>query len=83
VCIDPNIAYTPGVRLYFDTLKIITDGLGTKDGLHVLKVFEQLPLEYMVLAINESILPQQSWTPKTFTAEADNYFLAHIKNQAI
>ena len=35
---DGQASYAPGIRLYFDSHRIIRDGLGTRDGLHLIKV---------------------------------------------
>lgn len=80
ICLDPDIHYIPGVRLYFDAHSIISDGMCTRDGLHVLKVFERLPLDkYMILAVDDTMLPQQLWTPTTYTEAANEYFLDYVK----
>lgn len=79
VCLDSNIEYIPGVRIYFNAYKIIADGLATRDGLHVLKVFERLPLDkYMVMAIDDSMLSKQGWTPTAYTYRSNEYFLKHM-----
>ncbi|WP_151733523.1 hypothetical protein [Paenibacillus tengchongensis] len=80
VCTDPDRPYTPGVRLYFDAHRLIADGLAVRDGLHVLKVKESLPLHpYMLTSVSADLLPEQTvWTPTTYTEAANNYFLEHV-----
>lgn len=80
VCTDPNASYNPGIRLYFDAHRIIEDGLATRDGLHLLKVKKELPLErYLVGVIEKDLLePKDVWTPTTYTEAANNYFLNTI-----
>lgn len=78
VCLDTNIEYVPGFRLYFDAHKIITDGLAVRDGLHIIKVFKGLPLEkYMVMSIDSSMFPKQKWTPNSYTYVTNKYFLSY------
>jgi hypothetical protein len=79
VCTDPGMPYTPGIRLYFNAHEIIKDGLGVRDGLHVLKVYHKLPLErYMVMGVDSNKLENCRWTPSAFTGAANQYFLDHI-----
>ncbi|HEY8890331.1 MAG TPA: hypothetical protein VIM70_08755 [Clostridium sp.] len=80
ICLDPNIEYIPGVRIYFNAHKIISYGLATRDGLHVLKVFERLPLDkYMALAIEDKMLTRRIWTPTTYTHFSNEFFLKHVE----
>lgn len=81
VCIDPNIPYNPGARLYFDGHKIIKDGLAVRDGLHILKVKNELPLnKYLAMAITEDMsLSKEIWTPTTYTEWANEYFLNNVE----
>ncbi|WP_203457086.1 hypothetical protein [Paenibacillus tepidiphilus] len=80
VCTDPSRPYTPGVRLYFDSHRLISDGLAVRDGLHVLKVKDCLPLRpYMLMCIGRKMLPQREvWTPTTYTDAANSYFLEQV-----
>jgi len=79
ICLDPNIEYIPGVRIYFNAHKIISDGLATRDGLHVLKVFERLSLDkYMVLVIKDTMLIRQVWTPTVYTQFSNEFFLKKV-----
>ena len=78
VCYDPNAAYTPQARMYFDAHNIIADGLAVRDGVHVLKVRDTLPLEpYLVLTVfaEDVALPPGAphWTPTLFSTQADAY----------
>lgn len=83
VCVDPDVPYTPGVRLYFDAHRIIEDGLATRDGVHLLKVKRELPLErYLVSLVEKDLLePKDLWTPTTYTEAANNYILC-IRGQS-
>lgn len=76
---NENESYTPGVRLYFDAHKIITDGLAVRDGLHVVKVYMQLPLSpYLIAAITRfDVDPNgeiSAWTPRMFLDAANSVF---------
>ena len=81
VCIDSDVPYNPGVRLYFDAYKIIRDGLAVRDGLHILKVKNELPLkEYLTMAVTEDMsLSRESWTPTTYTEWANKHFLSNVE----
>lgn len=77
--LDDNAVYEPGARLYFDNHRIITDGLGTRDGLHAMKVHIQLPLTpYLLAAITvDDIDPEGKvamWTLRTFVDKANEAF---------
>ena len=79
---DETAPYTPGMRLYFDAHLIIRSGLVTRDGLHIVKVYEHLPLApYLVTAIGvENVDPQgevETWTPRTFVSQANQYFFSY------
>jgi hypothetical protein len=76
-----DAVYEPGARLYLDNHRIIADGLCTRDGLHVAKVHERLPLApYLLAAITVDDLDPEDvsaeWTPKTFVARANASFWA-------
>jgi hypothetical protein len=78
-CLDADARYTPGVRLYFDLHAIIRDGLGVRDGLHLVKVRDHLPLARYLLGVVgvediHSDRPGEEWTPRLFTEEADRTF---------
>lgn len=76
VCTNSDVNYTPGVRLYFDAEAIINDGLGIRDGLHILKVKDKLPLEkYLLACVEAELFQKKDWTPSTFTEAANKYFL--------
>jgi len=76
VCLDPEIEYEAGVRLYFDTRKMIENIIVKRDGLHLLKVKDRLPLQdYLVAAISADNFPKDiKWTPTKFTEEANQLF---------
>lgn len=76
VCVNPDIEYTPGVRLYFDAEKMIQNKIITRDGLHLLKVKDRLPLEdYLVAVILADCFSKDiKWTPTLFTEEANQLF---------
>jgi len=85
ICFDGDVEYTPGIRMYFDAHAIINDGLAVRDGAHVLKVYDKLPLEpYLKIAFDENSfsLPngEKYWTPSLFTGTANDYFLNNIAN---
>jgi hypothetical protein len=74
--LNDDAVYEPGARLYFDNHRIITDRLGTRDGLHVMKVHLRLPLTpYLLAAITvDDIDPEGKiamWTLKTFVEKAN------------
>ena len=77
--LDQNGPYEPGVRLYLNNQRIISDGLGTRDGLHLIKVFEQLPLKpYLLAAIGAGEVDPENkikkWTPLTFMEKTNKVF---------
>lgn len=76
VCTDPNALYTPGIRLYFDVRKMIRDNIAVRDGLHLLKVKNCLPLaDYLLAAISsEDFQEEMKWTPTLFTEKANQLF---------
>ena len=82
VCIEPDSIYTPGVRLYFDTRKIINDKISVRDGLHLLKVKDRLPLKpYLVKAITtDNFIKDIVWTPSLFTKMANELFFNHLSS---
>lgn len=76
---EEDTPYQPGVRLYFDAHRIILDGLAVRDGLHILKVHDHLPLHpYLITTIGVSdIDPEREipvWTPRTFLDQANERF---------
>lgn len=78
VC-DDNAVYEPGVRLYFDNHRIIADGLGTRDGLHLIKVLRRLPLApYLLAAVSVQDLDPEGkievWTIRSFVERANEAF---------
>ena len=77
--LDQNEPYEPGVRLYLNNHRIISDGLGTRDGLHLIKVFELLPLKpYLLEAIGAGEADPENkikkWTPLTFMEKTNKVF---------
>lgn len=76
VCTNPDRDYIPGIRLYFDAESIIKDGLGVRDGLHILKIKDKLSLnKYLVERVSSNLFNIEDWTPSTFTNLANKYFL--------
>jgi len=76
---EPDTPYMPGARLFFDGHRLIRDGLIVRDGLHMAKVFDHLPLDpYLVAAVTPADLDSEgevaTWTPKTFCLAALEYF---------
>lgn len=77
LCYDKNETYTPGARLYFDAQRIAEDGHLVRDGMHLLKVKDRLPLEPYIIWIATSNICKTNegkWTPLTFSEVADNTF---------
>jgi hypothetical protein len=76
--LDENAIYEPGVRLYFDNYRIIRNGLGVRDGLHLIKVYQRLALQPYLLATIDAndIDPQheKQWAIKEFTEKANVVF---------
>lgn len=79
VVTEEDTPYTPGVRLYFDCHRIMRDGLGVRDGVHLVKVHRHLPLHpYLVAAIGvKEVDPEEqtlTWTPRLFLEKANLAF---------
>jgi hypothetical protein len=75
----------PGVRLYLDAHSIIGNGLAVRDGVHVLKVHNRLPLvPYLATAIGvKEVDPRgevQEWTPRLFVSRANQCFRKYLEN---
>lgn len=82
VCIDADAPYTPGARLYVNARRILADGRGVRDGVHILKVKSRLPLGYVAMAVTKDRLgPERVWTPTAFTAAANAYFRAAVSEK--
>lgn len=84
ICTNGDVEYAPQVRMYFDAHKIIEDGLGVRDGVHVLKIYKSLPLKpYLKQIYFEKDIPyikgRKSWTPTLFTEEANKQFYNSLK----
>jgi len=76
---EADVPYQPGVRLYFDNHRIIAAGLATRDGLHLTKVRNRLPLSrYMVASVRVSEFPSQTWTPRAFWEAANALFIRKV-----
>jgi hypothetical protein len=78
-CFDLNAPYQPQARMYFDAHKMIKDGLAVRDGTHIFKVYEALPLEgYLLRTVlaGDVSLPDgaEHWTPTLFTEAANALF---------
>jgi len=83
ICFDPDVPYVPQARMYFDVHKMIKDGLVIRDGVHLAKVFDTLPLnDYLLLTVLEKdvILPdgETHWTPSLFKKYANDFFFTEI-----
>ena len=80
---DPeNQVYDPGARFYFNCQRIVLDGLDIRI-VGSIKVKGNLPLDpYLVAHITLDDLPasrpSREWTPKSFTAEANEVFLHRL-----
>ena len=73
---DDDAVYEPGVRLYFDNYRIITDGLAIRDGLHITKVRNLLPLApYLIDAVGvddvDPVAGVRAWSLRAFVESAD------------
>ncbi len=84
ICLDENMPYEPGVRLYFDNHAIIRSNLGVRDGEHILKVHDHLPLKPFLLTavgINDvdSERKVKEWTPKKFLEASNKIFFENKK----
>lgn len=76
ICLDSNCFYTPGIRMYFDVKKLIRDKIIVRDGLHILKIKDRLPLnDYLVSTITAKDFSFDiDWTPTLFTKMANQLF---------
>ena len=82
---DERATYHPGVRLYFDSHRIIRGGLGVRDGLHLLKVHRRLPIQpYLIAAISaQDIHPEGEpapWTLRDFVDQANMTLRQRMKH---
>lgn len=73
---DPNAAYQPQARMYFDARRLIEDGRIVRDV--GMKVYDGVQLaEYLVKTVTADMLAhpggQGVWTPAAFSREADEY----------
>ena len=80
---DPNTPYQPGCRLYFDNHRIIESGRDERDGLHLIKIRGELPLDgFLVAAITSADAdPEgvvQVWTPAEFVERANTALLGRL-----
>lgn len=87
ICTENDTVYTPGIRLYIDNHKVISDGHGVRDGLHLIKVESELPLgPYLVAAIAvDDVDPEgtvKEWTPKSFFQAADDFLRGRVLSKA-
>lgn len=78
-CLNADAAYLPGMRLYFDLHRIIRYGIAVRDGLHLPKMRDQLPLiPYLLDPIGaEDVNTDDAgsdWTPQSFVEDADRAF---------
>lgn len=75
ICMDPDCGYTPGARFYFDTIRLLTEGLLVRDGCHY-KVKDELPLQLALFtaSVQTLHLPNRPITPRIFAHEADHAF---------
>lgn len=85
VITEENTPYQPGARLYFDGHGIIRDGLMVRDGIHMHKVRDRLPLKpYLVAAITPADVDPDckvaEWTPRSFLTRASEFFAERFGN---
>jgi hypothetical protein len=83
IVVEPDADYSPGARLYLDNHRIIREGLGVRDGLHLMKVLGRLPLHSFLtaaLTVRDLDLPpgRTGWTPNTFFRAANEEFRRRI-----
>jgi len=76
---DRRAPYTPGARLFLDAHRLISDGLVVRDGIHVAKVYDHLPLDpYLIAAVTPADIDPKGkitvWTPRTFCLATLKYF---------
>jgi len=84
-CFNPDAEYIPQARMYFDTHKIISDGLAVRDGVHSIKILNKIPLHpYLVMVVfgNDILLPKHKsfWTPTLFNEKANEYFNQNLES---
>jgi len=78
---DKNMEYTPGARIYLDAKKLANEGLLLRDGMH-LKVENSIDLnKYMIDVITPFDLSLDSFTPLSFSTEADKEFRRRKKTK--
>lgn len=75
------------MRLYFDNHRVIESGLAVRDGLHVIKVHDQLPLEgFLIASIGAADVDPEGaireWTPAAFVEKADALFRDAFRHPA-
>ena len=80
---DPNTPYEPGCRLYFDNYRIIESGRGERDGLHLIKIRSELPLDGFLVAAITSVDADPErlvrvWTPAEFVERANTVLLGRL-----
>ena len=82
VCTDPKVRYIPGIRLYFDVEKMFEHQIAVRDGLHLLKVKDKLPLkDYLIATISAKDFDTEiEWTPTLFTSMANELFFTRYKD---
>ncbi|MCI8590523.1 MAG: hypothetical protein HFE77_07440 [Clostridiales bacterium] len=76
IIMNQDLSYKTGARLYFDSKKMVADGLLIRDGIHV-KVMDRLPLEpYLIwYATWDRVgLSSDISTPKEFTEKTNSMF---------
>lgn len=80
ICMDPDCSYTPGVRFYFETTRLLSEGLLVRDGCHY-KVKDELPLHLVVYkaSIQTLQLQDRQVTPRIFTQEAERDFVSYLQ----
>lgn len=77
-----DVSYHPGVRMYFDSVKMAQDKILIRDGLHYM-VKDELDLEdYLLLYVDvEKLNISKEVKIRDFANNADFYFYSFLKNR--
>jgi len=80
ICMDIDVKYTAGARMYFDVSTLAENGLLMRDGAHY-KVKNKLPLKMVSFCATLDNVDMQglSITPKNFAEMADETFQNHVQ----
>ena len=81
---NENIEYVPGARIYLKNWEIIRNHLDTRDGIHLMKVHRELPIDKYIAAVvtrDDLTLKEEEeyWTPKLFADKSNMEFRRIVK----